>query len=622
MRILFFIEPLLMHNRPFHYWAWLDYSASIYRAFSESDMPYDFRFIMGEGLALRALAPYDPAPRHPPLRGQGLPVSTVVPFAQEPIRAIFDAPNSEILDGLHHGRWTGAQLARYGELVRDRMGEFVPDVIITRTPVPFLSLAYPDAVVFGTECGPFSRRPYPMTTFLDPCGLWEESIPGAYARELLARPVSEDDHILLARIRAHYRSFFTATSPFHPLEEEMRRRYRRVAFLPLQFAGESGFDLNAPFRSQGEYLFHVLERIPPGLGLLVVEHPTAIWIGDSIDEETRDYVSDRYPQVVFVDHRTIPSAGQYLIHHADYVFCVSSSLGLQAVLWAKPMIAVGRCPYRAFATFASVDAIDLSVESDTGPCFEGALAWLLRHYYAHERYGLHDALWLDRFFRTIRERRREGRSGLDLFEPIASMEEVAEGLCAELPSAHAPETRTVTGLLLNGDFISWSEGHGPFRTAGVTADGWELLPGAGNKVVVKRGDLEEVKSGPDRSAGHYLSLERAVARGEPTLILQRVPDVHRCADHRMRVRLWARSAGGHPLLVYAYQQFDSARTPSRGTQPRTYHLTVDWKAYEYETIVPSTEGMICGPGSHTEIVFGLPGDAGPGAFDLALVEMV
>ena len=123
----------------------------------------------------------------------------------------------------------------------------------------------------------------------------------------------------------------------------MRKRHRRLCLLPLQFAGEPGFELNSPFRNQGEYLFHVLERLPADLGLLVIEHPTAHWIGDIIDDETREYVRGQYPQVTFVDWQRVESAGQYLIHHVDYVIGVSSSLGLQALLvetvgccWVEP----------------------------------------------------------------------------------------------------------------------------------------------------------------------------------------------------------------------------------------------------------------------------------------------
>ena len=201
MRVLFFIEPLVMHSRPFHYWAWLHFLANIFRTFTKARMGYDFRFVMNEALVLRAVAPYDSAPQNPARRGQGLSQAQVVGLPQKAIREIFDTSNIAILEGLVAGQWASEQVARYGELVASRLGDFVPDVIITWTPVPFLSHAFPDSLVLATECGPFSRAPYPITTFLDPHGLWAKSIPCVAAPELLQRTANEEERRFLEGIR-------------------------------------------------------------------------------------------------------------------------------------------------------------------------------------------------------------------------------------------------------------------------------------------------------------------------------------------------------------------------------------------------------------------------------------
>lgn len=422
----------MMHSRPFHYWAWLHFLANIFRAFTKTRIGYDFRFVMNEALVLRAVAPYDSAPQNPARRGQGLSQAQVVGLPQKAIREIFNTSNVAILEGLVAGQWASEQVARYGELVASRLGDFVPDIIITWTPVPFLSHAFPDSLVLSTECGPFSRAPYPMTTFLDPYGLWAKSIPCVAAPELLQRTANEEERRLLERIRTQYRSHFESTSPFHGLETQMRKRHRRLCLLPLQFAGEPGFELNSPFRNQGEYLFHVLERLPADLGLLVIEHPTAHWIGDIIDDETREYVRGQYPQVTFVDWQRVESAGQYLIHHVDYVISISSSLGLQAVFWSKPLAAVGWSHLQPYATFNDLEHIDASVAPEDGAKHDGALAWLFRHYYMHEHYGLHSAEWLDRFFRTCKDRLNGGSAGLELYDPIAPTDELVKHLCSPL----------------------------------------------------------------------------------------------------------------------------------------------------------------------------------------------
>src|SRR5262249_29176609 len=154
---------------------------------------------------------------------------------------------------------------------------FVPDVMLALAPAAQLRAAFPDAMLLGCDVAAYSRAPFAKALFLDPEGLWGQSVPATRAAELLAFEPSAGERALLEAFRARFGSYSRATSPFAPLEEELRARHRRVGLLALQFAGEPGFDCNAPFRNQGEYLLHALESLPGDVGLVVVEHPTAHW---------------------------------------------------------------------------------------------------------------------------------------------------------------------------------------------------------------------------------------------------------------------------------------------------------------------------------------------------------
>lgn len=607
MNILFWIEPLIMHNRPFHYWAWLDFASRMERAFRESGRgDAAFRFAMNEALPLRATAPYERTPRSRPRRGQGIEPGSIVAFAQEEIRGIFDGPSRGILEALHRGACPGATLDRYADLVRRKLDGFEPDVVIAWTPVSFLRRAFPNALVFGIECGPFSRPPYPSTLFFDPLGIWEDSIPSVLAGALRERRPEPAEADLLERMRAHYRPWFRDASPFHGLEERMRKLNRALLLLPLQFAGESGFDLNAPFGNQGEYLFHVLERLPEGVGLIVVEHPTAIWVGDAIDEESREYVEDRYPQVCFVDHRATESSGQVLLHHVDGVISVSSSIGLQAIFWQKPLIALGRSQLRPYTAFDSIEMIDPEGLKRPVTELDGAMAWLLTRYYTDVRYAIEDAEWIVNFIRACRER----RGGLDMLPVVAPIDELARNYCPPLPDVPARRA-SIAGLLHNADFSLWSEGPGPFRIRCTTADAWELVPGEGGGAQVRRvGETNGIQ------------IERRKATPTPILLLQRIPDVHALSGAFVNVRFRARSATSEPVQVYLYQQFDTNRIEPSGTPARVFHPSAAWRTFTYESVVPVVPGAPApGPGNHTELVFGLlPGDA-PASVEIRDVEV-
>ena len=70
MRVLFHVEPLVMHSRPFHYWAWLDRVASMGRLLRTRG--WECRWAMNYALGSRAVAPFDPDERPHTQRGQGL----------------------------------------------------------------------------------------------------------------------------------------------------------------------------------------------------------------------------------------------------------------------------------------------------------------------------------------------------------------------------------------------------------------------------------------------------------------------------------------------------------------------------------------------------------------------
>lgn len=426
MRVLFHVEPLVMHGRPFHYWAWLHRTAAMGRLLRSRG--WECRWALNHALAARAVAPFDPDAAMSPANGQGLPRAELAVFAQEEIRAIYGAPNVAILDGLQHRRWPFETIERHAALIRERLAGFEPDVIVTYTPSDALRSAYPAALVLHTENGVFSRRPAPATQFFDPLGLYERSMLAVHADALRARDASPGERAWLESFRDTYGARHREASPFAALEESLRREWSRLVLLPLQFGGEAGFDLNAPFSTQGEYLLHVLEGLPEGVGVIACEHPTARWLGDVIDEETRAWLADACPQLVWADPEALLHAGQTLVHHVDAVISVSTSIGLQALVWNKPLLAIGRSHLNAWATVPSLAALAPD-RPLVAPDADGAVAWMLRHWCVPERLCLGDAEWLDAFFRRSHARWHAGVRGpgfLDAAEPLGGVAADAE----------------------------------------------------------------------------------------------------------------------------------------------------------------------------------------------------
>jgi hypothetical protein len=612
MRVLFHVEPLVMHSRPFHYWAWLGRAAAMARALERTGRGHGFRFLLNAALAERAVAPAG-GREGGPAAGHGLPAEWVVALRQDEVRRHFNAPNIAILDGFHRGAWPAEKVTACGHAVRERLGGFVPDVVVTFTPAPHLAAAFPGALVLHAENGMFSRHPFPGTQYLDPLGVYARSVPGVHGRELAARRATPEERAWLDGVREAHRAWLTAASPFHALERSMRRRFRRLALLPLQFGGEAGFDLNGPFRNQGEYLLHVLERLPGGLGLIVTEHATARWLGDALDDETRAWVRERWPQVTWVEPHVAPHASQALVLHVDDVIGLSSSVGLQALYWRKPLVTVGWSHLRAFAAAEGVEHLD-AARVNGGADRDGAVAWLLRHYFVPEVLCLHDGAWLGGFLARALERHAAGVRGLGFFDPVADDPTLAR-LYAP-PAPPVPPREVDPAVLLNGGFDRWRPGNEgreqPLH--------WVVVSPPAAAGTVSRGDPGD---GPREPGGDTLAcvcLERTAAGEQPTLLLQRVPDLDRLAGALVTLEFWARGAPGTTLAVWLYQQFGVPDGPPQGTPARTFVLDGTWRLLAYTARVPEAPESPRGAAHHTEVVFALP-PGGPSRVELAGVTL-
>lgn len=598
MRVLFHIEPLIMHNRPFHYWAWLGVGATMGKGLLASGQDWDVRWAMNQALSVRALAPTDHRLGSDPLRGHGLEPRQLIVFGQEEIRERYQTSNVAILDGLQHHRWSEDILQQHAQLFRERAGDFEPDVIITWTPSDVLRRAYPNALILHTENGIFSRPPYPPLQFFDPQGLYGRSLLATHAEELRARAVSEEEQRFLADLRGRLRLHHEATTAFAETERRLRERYRSLALLPLQFGGEAGFDVNGPFRNQGEYLFHVLERIPSDVGVLLTEHATGAWVGDRIDEETQAYLSAACPQLHRITREMCANAGQTLVHHVDHVISVSSSVGLQARFWGRSLVCPGWSHLRSWAQTTRVEDLGPGGVRPIEP-EDGAFAWLLRHYFVRPQRWLFDGRWLDGWLRRGIERWQSGCHALDFYEEAEPLDRLSVLMPQAVPDAPA-RVPVAADLLENGDLAQWN-GVGPKR--------WQWIAGKGAQVSVQ-------PAPPEADEPHGIRIVRSAAGETPTLLLQRIAGIPRLAGAFVTVRFLARGPFGECLSVYFYQQFGSGGSPPVGTEAAVHALEPEWQEFAYTVTVPGVDGARLGRDHHTELVLLMP----PG-IDASVIEI-
>lgn len=418
-RILFYVEIFTELDRPQFHEAWIAFSARFMAgmmAAGHPASPETVQLLTNEALA-------ELAPRH----GFWDRLTTVV--RERDFLDIFGADYlTATVDG-YHGRTDTRVLDAAAAHVRTALGDFKPDVIITYTTAPWLRRAFPEAVILHQEYGLFSRPPFPESFYLDPRGKFANATIARNADALRSYAADDDERAMVEDIRTAFcRRIIPAASPFAALEREIRARWKRIMLLPLQYCGHYGFEGTGKYRTQGEVVRDVIARIDPDIGVLVVNHSTACYHGTIPPPDLYAYLGKRHENLLLTDLSDhVLHASQYLLAHVDMVATVSSSVGLQAVLWNKPVVALGDSHINAVADYTRIEDVTADAPAVSTWDKTGALAWLIRHYYIPATY-LRQKEWMATFVRRCITRQAEGAQGLSFFDPIDTPAAIARAI--------------------------------------------------------------------------------------------------------------------------------------------------------------------------------------------------
>ena len=266
MKLLFYIEPLSFHNDLCHYWKWLERMVHIQTTlFVGRKTDWDYRFVMNEGLFWQACE------KHKVNEGK------VISLQQNEIREIFNCSNMDIIKKIHHKSLLQTEKDQLSKLYSGKLNGYKPDVILTYSPASFFEEIFSDVLVFHMENGPFSRHPFPETTYFDPQGLYQQSFIEKCATDLMNMSATQEDKKFLDDLREPYKNLIIQKSPFHYLENVLRKTYRKLVLVPLQTSHTMYYDLCGPFNTQGEFLFDLIEKTPKDTALILSFHNIALY---------------------------------------------------------------------------------------------------------------------------------------------------------------------------------------------------------------------------------------------------------------------------------------------------------------------------------------------------------
>lgn len=115
--------------------------------------------------------------------------------------------------------------------------------------------------------------------------------------------------------------------------------------------------------------------------------------------------------------------------------------------------------------------------------------------------------------------------------------------------------------LINGSFLVWQRGVGPFTVSGYTADRWRLEPGAGSSNSVQRADFIANDNLPFVDE-NCLRWTRTVAGSAPSYLLQKIEGARTLAGKTCTLTIWARSTVATKIRASLQQRFGTGGAPS------------------------------------------------------------
>lgn len=340
MQILFYINPSIVRGDP-----------SFYLGAIEKKLIPQAKLLHGEGHQISFVCNEFNAGR---LRSL-MPLASVYGISHRDLLVALGSANN-----VERRLYKGADpeiATRMNELLATKVPglDSVDLVVAWETPANHLRDACPNARIVHQMPGFLSRVPFPELFTLDVGGLFNESVLASHIDEIRSTPVDPRATALLQNIRARLLTFIAGNAPFSRADLDPERRYKKLVLLPLQVTEQYAFLTDSGYESQMGLLLDVLDSVPSDVGVVVTQYASASSSEKVLSAERYFQLKQSYPNLVY-DGRfdVIDNISQYLLAVVDAVVTVSSSIGAQALLWNKPLIALAQSHLLGLATHGSV----------------------------------------------------------------------------------------------------------------------------------------------------------------------------------------------------------------------------------------------------------------------------
>ncbi|MBI1274313.1 MAG: hypothetical protein GC131_09575 [Alphaproteobacteria bacterium] len=375
MKILFYVEPWIEKNHPSWKTGWitgvlLDMAHQLNHAGGHSVF-----FLMGDA--------QDEC--EPELQKAGC---TSAIISQTELRQIHNDYLQASLEW-HQGTYKPETMAAMQSLVRKKLNGFEPDIIMSFImAVPFLRDMFPGALTLVQETAIFAygAKPYPTTWYFDPMGSFQNSFFRKYGVEA-AGELPEEGRKFLALFRKKFLDrILRKKTPYTRAQLIGGRKVDYLLLLPLQQGQYFLLNGCSRYAAPWDIVCDVLDRAGPRIGVVVTEH--VHWHEDSIARHNAlTYLRRRYPNFIYLeDFACWENVSHLLLPHIDAVASVSSTVALNALLWQKPVVALGDSQLNGVADLADIEQLAGYLDAKRYRHKDNVLYFLLTRYAFMDEY--------------------------------------------------------------------------------------------------------------------------------------------------------------------------------------------------------------------------------------------
>lgn len=346
MKVLYFLEPRIELSAYFRYATLRNSILPQMRALECAGA--NPHVLLGDGVARRALEDN--------LISKQTPYTVVNGDELSAIAGHYDKAAYEFLTGN-----SKEKIELIAEVIKRALPDgYVPDMIISwESPVPYLGALFPNATILYQWPGLLSRQPFPELISFD-SGLLNQSS--------LSKLEPSNDKNEVLEWREEIDGLGEVLAKFDPTRSAVsnwRSRFKHLLLLPLQV--DNYFTVTVPLngaQNQLGVIKEILRKISPDVGVVVTEYRSKNVSSNVLTAENVDYLRKKHSNFIFDDEiNAIPQVSQYLVRALDGTVTISSSVGIQAALWGKPLMCIGDSHINYLASAPTYDEIQSQIYS-------------------------------------------------------------------------------------------------------------------------------------------------------------------------------------------------------------------------------------------------------------------